>query len=170
MKKSQKFRPDYQVVRDGELGRVYKPVRLLILPCGGMISLMHGYDDTWLVFSLDKNGLVARSGPYAMKSVSEVMWRELCHQLTEADKNAITRRLVTEDGKLTDLPNPRRLKLIDRLTRLEFADDELVDGITEKTRQFCATHTDAEIETEYTKELAAYDERRASCGEGAADE
>ena len=137
--KSDEVRPDAQVMRDGSYGRVYKPVRLLVLPCGGMVCLMHGYDESWIVFSLDPNGVVVRSGPYTMKNVSEVMWRELCDELTYAAKD----KLITE---AKTAPLDKRVELVKELARLEIADDELVEGIVAKAELFSATHAPVEVQ------------------------
>ncbi len=152
MKKSQQFRPDYQVMRDGDFGRVYRPVRALVLPCGAMVCLMHGYDDTWIVFSLDARGVPAHSRIYSMKSVSEVMWRELCHELTEdAKKHLVASTLDTA-------PSPERTDMVLELARLELADDEKCEGIAAKSEEFVRTHSEAEVQEYIRQKTAEYDE------------
>jgi hypothetical protein len=140
VRKSKTFRPDYQTGRGGAEGLLYKPWKLLALPEGGFICLMHEIqDDTWLIFSLDAKGVAARSKVYRMKSVGEVMWRELCHELTEAAKNKLI------DEAKTASPD-KRVELVKELARLEIADDEKCEGIAARAEQFCASHADAEVQ------------------------
>lgn len=157
MTKSEKLRPDWQVIRDGEYGSVYKPVRLLVLPCGGMIALMHGYDDSWCVFS-DAKGIAKRSTVYRSKSFGESAWQELCDELTRGDKE----RLIAEAK--TSTPS-KRADIVSELARLEIADDEKYEAIAEKASQFSASHTREEVEAHVAdlgKELDAYRERAAN--------
>jgi hypothetical protein len=166
VKKSTKFRPDYQVVRDGKWGQVYKPVRLLVLPNGGLVSLMHSFsDDTWLVFSLDATGIVARSKVYKMKSVSEAMFRELCGELTAPAKDALIDKIA--GGNLS--PNERGDAAVE-LARLQLTDDDQFDGIIAKAEHFVKSHTPAECEAHIRQACEAYDEQTKAAAAGEADD
>jgi hypothetical protein len=166
--KKSNVRPDYQVIRDGEWGRVFKPVRLLALPEGGLICLMHGFDDdTWIVFSLDVHGVVARSKIYRMKSVAEIMWNELCCELTEDAKGHLIEALLDPATKLT---GPQRADAALELARLQIADDEEFQGVVAKADQFTSSHTPAECNAYIAKELAAYDERKKAAAAGGDDD
>jgi len=161
LKKSKKFRPDYQVANGGTDGVLYKPWKLLALPEGGFICLMHEILlDTWLVFSLDTHGVAARSNIYQMKSVAAVMWRELCRELVEPDEDAIKDKLLS--GKLT---GRQRADAVMELGRLELCDDELSEGIRAQAEQFVESQSPEECDAYIQKELRAYDERRASGGD-----
>ena len=172
MKRPKKFKPDYQVLgSDGQFSNgggmalftsaYFKPCRLLAIPNQGLVVLMVSFaGDQWIIFSLDKDGTPARSKIFKLRSVGEVMFREVVARLTEADKDALAAKLADER-----LPVKERFETARELGRLMLADDELSEGITEMTRQFCASHTEEEIAQQYQKELAAYDERRASGGE-----
>jgi hypothetical protein len=162
LKKSDKVQPDYQVIRDGEFGRVYKPKRLLVLPCGGMVCLMHGYDDTWLVFSLDTNGVAKRSTVYQSKSFGDSAWAELCDELTAKAKN----ELVDKLQNCEQLTGVEKGDIAVELTRLQLANDELNDDITVRANEFVVSHTPEECEAYIVKELDAYRERRAANANG----
>jgi hypothetical protein len=159
---SRKCRPDSQVVRDGEYGKVFKPVRLLVLPNGGMVCLMHGYDDTWLVFSLDTYGVAKRSTVYQSKSFGDSAWTELCDELTAKAKN----ELVDKLQNCEQLTGVEKGDLAVELARLQLANDELNDDITLRAGEFVVSHTPEECEAHIAKELAAYRERKKAAVAG----
>lgn len=165
MKKSKKFRPDYQVGNGGADGVLYKPEKLLTLPEGGLVCLMHEIqDDCWLVFSLDAKGVPARSKSYRMKSVGNVMWRELCNELTASAKDALKDKIL--GGNLT--PQERGDAAVE-LARLHLADDELTEGIRARAEQFVKTHTPEETEAYIRQACETYREQTKAAAAGDAE-
>jgi hypothetical protein len=157
MRKSKATYPDYQVADGGAEGLLYKPWQMLVLPEGGYVCLMHEIqDDLWMIFSLDHQGVAARTPAYRMKSVSQVMFRELCQELTKAAREALCEKL-SEPGKLE---GQEREEAFDELSRLETADDEMHEGSLEVNKQFCRTHTQEEIRKRCDQKWAEIQDNR----------
>jgi hypothetical protein len=171
MNKSQK--PDYQCLgpdgrlRDsGGIARCtddfFKPVRMLALPNGGLVALMvsFGGGNYWTIYSLDVNGTPARSRIYKLRSVGEVMFREVCGELTQEAKVTLKDQIVRGHLIGAELAEAALT-----LCRLETADDERVDGLHAKAEQFLRTHTTEQVEAHIASELAAYRESCANDGD-----
>lgn len=152
----------YQVIHSGGFGWTYKPVRVLALPDGALVSLMHSFNDdgTWIIFSLDSRGVIARSRVFKMKSVSEVMWRELCDELTFEYK-----KTLADTVRDRNQPASGRWQALQECVRLDLADDDEYDGTVEKVRQSCAMHTEDEIRDRCQSLWDRYLERQENCGE-----
>ena len=111
----------------------FKPARVFTLAEGeGLICLMvslHG--DRWMIYSLDSQGVPARSTIYEDRSVGEAMFRELCHQLTAEAKE----RLANSLSDSTRLTGRERAKAALELARLELADDDEHEDIRNTVRR-----------------------------------
>jgi hypothetical protein len=166
-------KPDYQRLgRDGQLRNsggmalctddFFKPVRMFALPNGGLVALMvsFGGEKHWAVYSLDVNGTPARSRIYKLRSVGEVMFREVCGELTQEAKVTLKDQISAGD-----LTGTRLAEAALTLCRLETADDERVDGLHAKAEQFLCTHTTEQVEAHIASELAAYRESCANDGD-----
>jgi hypothetical protein len=139
-------------------GMYFKPARLLALPNGALLALMVGLAaDEWLIYSVDENGIPARSRILEGRPLGELAFHELAARLTEPHKDTIAEKLYSKK-----LPAKKRATAALELARLELADDELAEGIREEVERFVGTHTPAECEELYQRDLAKYDRTRAA--------
>jgi hypothetical protein len=165
-------KPDYQLLRNNGwknaggmaacTGCFFKPVRMFTLPEErGSVTLMEsmGAGDRWSVYSLDEHDVPSRSAVYDDRALGEGAFHELCHRLVHERKDKLVRLLSEPEFELVGAD---RAEAALELARLELADDELVEGIREEVRQFVSTHSLAECEELYQRELAEYDRAKAT--------
>ena len=156
MKKSQKFRPDYPVVREGRYGKVFRPVRFLVLQNGSIITLAEEYDgSTWRVFGNRAGGPIIQSSnpPYKMRSVAELDFEWLANELTEPEKKHLLS--VARDPTVT---SEQRTKIALEIARVVVADDEKCEGIAAHSEQFVASHTPEEVEQYVAEKCEVFDD------------
>ncbi len=114
--------PRYEVARDGRESRIFRPVKILTLPNGGLIALCRAFtnEDSWLIFS-SEGGKTWRTA--VSDQAGEHAWEYLCDQLTGPTKENLIAKLEGDE-----FSREQRDAAIDELFRLALGDDDLYDG------------------------------------------
>jgi hypothetical protein len=76
-------------------GMYFKPARLLALPNGALLALMVGLAaDEWLIYSVDENGIPARSKIFAARAAGERAFYAVAAALAEPHKDRLAKKLT----------------------------------------------------------------------------
>jgi hypothetical protein len=133
------------------MGMFSRPVRFLVLLNGDMIALMEELrGDSWAIFATEHaNGKITKSPVYRMRSVAEVMFREIADEITEPEKErlfkqatAVPYEQASSDQKLriaNDCLEYMRLKTCD--DEAVYADRDRAQGFTLEEAEFCIRET-----------------------------
>jgi hypothetical protein len=112
-------------------GLFSRPVKFLVLLNGDTICLMEEMGrGAWQIFATElANGKITKSPVYRMRSVAEVMFREIADEITERDKDILAARALEVPYEQAT-PEQKR-KIADAALaymRLKCADEDAFEG------------------------------------------
>lgn len=137
-----------------------RPVRFLVLLNGDMIALMEELQGgSWCIFATERaNGKITKTPVYKMRSVAEVMFREIATEITEKDKDTLAARATAVPYEQANPEQKRHItKAVFEYLRLRTADEDEFEGsmaLAERLSEEDAQHYIRDAESAYAREKA----------------
>jgi hypothetical protein len=137
-----------------------RPVRFLVLLNGDMIALMEELSGgSWCIFATERaNGKITKSPVYRMRSVAEVMFREIADEITERDKDTLAARATAVPYEQATPEEKRHIaNAALEYMRLKCADEDAFEGSLALARKI----TPQEVESYIRESLDARTRQQA---------